>query len=418
MRTEDDLRTAFDQLADSAPHPDSVLADLRPERSTPRRRTPIILVSAVATVAVAVGGPLAIAHLRSDSQAAGQEGLPMLQNWVTVPIPAGMVDRGHTYQQDYQVQYLLKATGPVGASCLWSVHRNGSFDASSIPAGSPTVTINGIKASVVTAPTAKPVLKLPPEYYAGNKIVSKAASGTAGPIKLVGKKMTTVAWQPAAGLWALVTCERQVDNGWLDAPYNPDVANAMALAKTITGQSARLSSPVQVSYLPEGLAPARTYTSDAEKFGPKAAVPEAGNGFDIHFSDGNLATGVKKDSLPSIARDGQPEPGDDLAIAYQSTKEFLQSYRQRKPDLTINGLPAWYGVADQGLIGKSKGNDPRTGLTIVGKHYDFAVTVVGFHNGSATVAEVRKIAEGLHFAPSPTDKSTWFDAAVAIPAPR
>jgi hypothetical protein len=387
MPTEEDLRTAFNHLADSSPTPDDILARLTPgAQPVRRRRTPLVVGAALATAAAAIAAPLVADHLKSDPPTAGEVKLSQRSDWLTVPIPVGMRDNGRVYRADYQVLDLYPSGGGPMSECIVSAHRNGSFDPRQIPADSPEITINGFKGRVITSAATDPVITLPPEYF-------QAASTTTGDTrfsKLTGRPMKTIAWQPAKGIWALVSCEKQVDNGWLDAPSNADLAKATTIANSVTATPEVLRAPYRTTYLPAGLT--ANFVADYAAFAPIGS----GNGFRSRLSDGDPSTGVTEEQANSHINQ-HPEQGDDLTISYDATEKFLKSYRTLKPRLVINGRKAFYG-----------GN----GLTILGDHFTVSITA---HNNSLSAAEVLKIAQGLDLAPSSTDKTTWFNAATALP---
>ncbi|GAA1605667.1 hypothetical protein GCM10009789_69550 [Kribbella sancticallisti] len=406
MRTEEDLRTAFDHLADTAPSADEILPAIHPPRPPRRSRTPLILGTVVATVAAALAAPLAVSHLKgADPAPAGPDRNSALVNWVTMRIPATLGDRGRTYRTDYQVQYYIGGT-TAASTCLLSTHRNGDFVPATIPAGSPTVMINETKARLVSAPASKPALSLPPEYFSSASIApgKGAKAELTRYLRVPGETMTTVVWEPAPGLWQLITCSSQVDNGWLDAPHHPDVKLATSIAESVKAQPQPLLTPYRVTHLPTGLHEQRGNTFDADK------GTGAGHGFTTWFSDGNPSTGAPKATI-AFNGNGRPEPGDDLKISYDGTMKFLERYQQQKPDLTINGRPAWNHSGEAVIQPPAEGGKTAApGFTMVGD--GFLVRITGYPG--ITQAEILKVAEGLQFAPSSVDKTTWFDAATAL----
>jgi hypothetical protein len=409
MRTEEDLRNAFDQLADSAPAADDILAALTPStRPVRRSRTPLVIGTALATAAAAIAAPLVVSHLKSDPPTGGEVKLSQRSNWLTVPIPAGMRDNGRVYRADYQVLDLYPSGGGPASECIVSAHRNGSFDPRQIPAGSPEVSINGLRGRVITSTETDPVITLPPEYF-------QAASTVAGEVlhsKINARPMKTVAWQPAKGIWALVSCEKQVDNGWLDAPFNADLPRALTIANSVSATPAVLRTPYRTTYLPAGL------SSGFVSAFPKDDGTGAGNGFRSRFGDGDPSTGVTRDQAERSMMNEHPEEGDDLTITYDATEKFLKSYRERPADAMINGRKAWYSTTEVDEVKPDPEKNPPVidlggrGVTILGDHFTVSITS---HNASVSAAELLKIAEGLDLAPSSTDKSTWFDAATALP---
>ncbi|MEU4392179.1 hypothetical protein [Kribbella sp. NPDC023855] len=402
MRTEDDLRATFDHLADTAPSADEILATLRTDRPVRRSRTPLVLGAVLATTVVAIGAPLAVSHLKDHAvtDSAGEVGGgPAWRPWLSITVPPELTLNPRTYTKDRQVYQIYKPLGPWSKSCLLTVHRNGDFDPRSIPADSPVVEVNGIKGRVITSPARKPP--------APHDSLSRWNAVDA---------MKTIAWQPDKGMWALITCESQLEESArglpnLTSPYKSDLALASRIARGTSTGGQRLASPYQVGYLPAGITP-RTL----RYLSPTGAVAGAGHTFTMTLSDGKASTGYQEPTrAKSMAGPGWwPQPGDDLRISYETSKFWntLSDNPGTEPDLRINGMDAWYINDTTTKVGGAKGKGNGIRIEYRGR----AVVVESFGAG-VSLAEVRKVAEQLQIAPSTTDLTTWFDAATAIPAP-
>ncbi|TCO35205.1 hypothetical protein EV652_10184 [Kribbella steppae] len=404
MRTEEDLRAAFDHLGRTAPAPDDLLAKLdtlRPVRR--RRRTPLVVATAVATATAAIAGPLVVNHLNDRANTTGQERRNLAWTpWVDLPVPKGMKLNPRVYTANRQDYELIGFTGkPWITACLLTVHRNGDFDPAKIPAGSPRVDLNGRPGRVVHSTPSRPFNPAPRGYL--------------GVIQ--GNPLQTIAWQPGDGLWALLTCSSQRELGTLkapqlDAPYQANVPLAVTIAKSVSPGTRTLGSPVKVGHLPEGLRPDRvTYRS------PTGEAEGFGQNFVIDLSDGNPATGFRPRDLDASAKDDrpyEPRPGDDLRIRFTTDKFWNQMSRfpQPRPDLTINGMKAWY-VADL-VFGEPIGK-PKPAKTAIRMEGDGVAVVIQGLSATPDLDELRKVAETLRLAGNPHDPNTWFDAAVAIP---
>jgi hypothetical protein len=270
-----------------------------------------------------------------------------------------------------------------------SVHRN--FDPGTIPAGSARVDLNGREGRVVTSTQKKPFIPAPRGYL--------------GPIQ--GEPLQTVVWQPAGGLWALLTCSSQLELGTrevpqLDAPYQANAALAVTIAKSVSPGTRNLGSPVKVGYLPEGMRAGRL-------------IYRQGESFTIDISDGDPATGYQPRELKGYAetdRPYDPRPGDDLRIRYAADEswDLMSRIPTGKPDLVINGMKGWY-VHDQYLA--SKGEEPVD--SVLRMEGDGVAILVEDLGRTPDLDELRKVAESLQRTANPADPDTWFDAATSIP---
>ncbi|WP_327636001.1 hypothetical protein OHB24_39170 [Kribbella sp. NBC_00482] len=417
MRTEEDLRNALERIAAKAPDFTPALDDEHAVR--PRhRRTPLVLATVMATAAAAIGGPILVDHLRDTSaQPAGEQAAVSWRNWVTVTAPAGMIVNPRAYEANRQVYQLAGVGSPWARWCLLTLHRNGDFDPGKIPADSPRIDLDGLAGRLVTMPNGEPIVPLPVGY----------AMSSGSPVRPV----TTVAWQPAKGIWALLSCQRQQELGTrevptIDAPSDSDSDTAVAFAKTIKATPQRLSAPFKVGYVPNGLRTLRVLDKTANFSGD-------GHSFSVVFTDGNPATGAKPRQEWSGDRDHpqakaakygslwgpQPLPGEDLEIAYSTDKFWNSKTRMEKydpVDLKIHGWNAWY-TADGTETVQTKGKPlekpaPDNGLRMERNGVAITVRVLG---GNADKAQLRKIAEALTLPEDPLNTAQWFDAGIAIP---
>jgi hypothetical protein len=410
MRTEEDLRTAFDHLADSAPAADDILAALPPAIKPVRRsRTPLVLGTVFATAAALIGGSVLVDQLKPSEQVADEFTASAWTPWLTVPAPQQMRVNPFVSTPNRQTWQISKISGPWSASCLVSAHRNGDFDPGSIPADSPTVNINGAKGRVTTSSKVDPLLPPPTGSYA---------------LQTPAQPSQTIAWQPARGLWALVTCQTMAEDGTRDihSLWKSDLPKATELARAIS-TGGRLASPYQIGPLPGGFKPDQVSYWSAE-----AEVAGSGHRFLTLWSDGDPTTGFQPTPVqPQQPARRDPRLGDDLKIFYSTDQlSHLMSRSGPKPDLEINGLNAWYLHGIVSIDGTSEPLRPRSSPPITSRGAisavrlegdGFAVTVQSLGR-SVTPAELATIAQKIQLARSSTDLSTWYDAATAIPMPR
>ncbi|GAB2682138.1 hypothetical protein [Kribbella swartbergensis] len=409
MPTEDDLREVLQYLDRTTPAPDGLLAKLDARRSTRRRRSALVVGVVLATAAAAVAGPLAATQLGTRTDPAGQEKRNNAwTRWVDVPVPKGMWIHPEVYSANRQDYELRGFTGsPWYTQCLLTVHRNGDFDPATIPAGSPQVDLNGREGRIVTAPWSRPFIPTPTGYIA----------------PLFTDPLKTVVWQPANGLWALITCASQLELGTrkvpkIDARYRANLNLATAIAKSTSPGTRTLGSPVKIGYLPTGLVPDRaTYRRQ------EAGIPGSGEEFNILFSDGNPKTGHQpREALKGLDTPDSaysPRQGQDLQVTYTTDKFWNQMTRFEKvasnpPDLTIHGMKTWYistAIGGQEFrLGAAK-----TTKAAIRMEGNGVAVVVDSLDAKADLDELRKIAQNLQITKYPNDPSSWFDAATAIP---
>ncbi|MFG1622429.1 hypothetical protein [Kribbella sp. NPDC049227] len=407
MRTEEDLRNALDRIAATAPDRSPIVDNLPVDRPPRRRRTALVLATVMATAAAAVGGPILVDHLRdTTTQPAGEQAGSPWTNWVTLTAPKGMIVNPRAYEANRQVYQLAGVGSPWASWCLLTLHRNGDFNPGKIPSDSPRIDLNGLAGRLITMPNGEPIVPFPVGY-----------AMTSVPVR----PMTSVAWQPAKGIWALLSCEKQQELGTravpqIDAPYDADSQTAVAVAKSIKATPQPLTAPFKIGYVPSGLHTQRVVDKTANFTGD-------GHSFDVVFSDGNPRTGLKPD--PAWPKTGslwgpQPQPGEDLEIRYSTDKFWNQQTRHEDTlpaDLTIHGFKAWYS-ADKMIVTTEKGKPPLAQpgapnvLRLEGKGLSITVRALGNHPDKT---QLRRIAESLTLPVNPTNPANWYDAGTALP---
>lgn len=415
MRTEEDLRNAFDHLADTAPHPGEIRQALQQGgRRAAHRRTALIAVTAMATATAAVAAVLTPHLLQSRTQTADRETKASAwAQWAGLTLPANIYATLQVYGENRQDAELQLLTGsPWPTYCQLQVHRNGDFDPGRIPAGSQKIPVGKQQGRIVTSTKKKPFPPAPLGYR----------------FPLSGDTNKTLVWQPAEGLWGLITCEAQRHLGTrtvpqIDGPFDPNVKVAVAVAEAMTTGPAKLGSPFVAKGLPDGLTARRITYSPA-----KGNVAGSGEEFAATFSDGDPATGYVKRGWPNCSqslREGTPKActlpddeafvpqrGDDLKISYSTGKFWNHYSRFMKPDAIIHGMKAFYVYGDgiAATTDKSK-IPPHDAVRLEGN--GVAVTIQSL-SPKPSINELRKIAEKLQLTAAPNDPAGWFDAATSI----
>ncbi|MEU4197492.1 hypothetical protein AB0E69_36730 [Kribbella sp. NPDC026611] len=421
MRTEADLRDAFEDLADQAPHPADIHARLqRGSRRTTHRRTAVVVGTALVTATAAVAAIVVPRVISSAPQVADEEKQPSAwSNWVGLHLPKDFEITAQIHTANRQHYELLQTGSPWATLCELQVSRNGDFDPATIPSGSPAQRIADRTGRVVTSTREHPFLAAP---YG---VISQE------PLAAVGK---TLVWQPAQGLWALLSCESQQHLGTVKvpnvtAPYDANVPLATKLGAALSGGS-RLGSPFVVGELPADLIARRA------TFGPdRRGIPGNGNSFAVVWSDGNPATGYRPTPSPKVRFDrktGKPvtapvvgnpawrfQPGDDLAIRYDTSKTWDQFSRGKylEPDGTIHGMKAFFtrDLAELGTAFTKAEADRLTRqkpvLRLEGNGVAVMIESIG---DQLTQDQLRHVAETLQLTTTPNQPARWFDAATAI----
>ncbi|HEY3559184.1 MAG TPA: hypothetical protein VGL05_17055 [Kribbella sp.] len=420
MRTEQDLRDAFDELADSAPDAGDIRAALHNGAPRPAfRRTALVIGTAIATAAAAVAAVVVPHVISSVVPVADHQKQPSAwSSWAGVPAIEGIDITMQTYTADRQDYELLLNYSPWVDACELQLRRNGDFDPKTVPAGSPTLKLGDRTAQVVTWPRAEPFPAAPRGY-----IMPMFAAP-------VGK---TLVWQPAKDVWGLLTCESQRHLGTvkvptIDAPYDANTALAAKLAVTLDGSSSALRSPFRIGELPADLT-ARRVTFQPDRRG----IDGDGNGLTVTLGDGNPTTGYQPAKKPTVStakgdkvgagiEGGNPaydlQTGDDLSIRY-STDKFWNSYTRMgtKPVATIHGMKAYF-VLDQSLgvntSSPAKDKDHLAERNVLRLEGDGVSVEIRSLGNQLTHDQLIRIAEGLQLTDHPKDPGSWFDAATAI----
>jgi hypothetical protein len=414
MRTEEDLRDAFDHLAGTAPHPGQIRQALElGGRRAAHRRTALIAVTAVATATAAVAAALTPHLLLSGNDSADQETRTSAwARWVGLSLPKNVYATTQVYGANRQDSELQVVNGsPWPTFCQLQVHRKGDFDPGRIPPGSPTVALGGLRARIVTSTKKAPFPPGPAGYR----------------FPLLGAAVQTLVWQPAEGLWALLTCESQRRLGTpkiptIDGPFDPDVTMASTIARSLSVGPQKLGSPFVADDLPDGLVARRITYSPAE-----GNVSESGEDFAVMFNDGNPGTGYWKppsDCSPSFTSPPpkgcppgneayQAQVGDDIEIRYSTGKFWDSSSRHATPIAMIHGMKAYYAYAAGTAASQTKDTvPPYDAVRLEGN--GVAITIRSLAP-KPSLDELRGIAENLRLTGSPKNPADWFDAATSIP---
>jgi hypothetical protein len=185
----------------------------------------------------------------------------------------------------------------------------------------------------------------------------------------VGWTRPRIAWEYAADSWTVVTCTTQV--GEID-----EKAVALRLANVLSIAPRRLAAPFAIGYLPPTLTVCSLSGDPGEQFAVAA-----------------IRRQEPLKLYPRLLIDYWPGGADNLARpASVPVKRF-----------TVNGR-----AAELRHFGEA------TNLIVTGAGFEAALTVADGLLADPE-AELRRIADGLTFAPDPKDGSTWFDATLAIP---
>ncbi|TDU87007.1 hypothetical protein EV138_0524 [Kribbella voronezhensis] len=354
MRTEEDLRNAFDHLADSAPDPARILT--APEH-TPvrRRRTPLALGVVAATAAVAIAVPTLISHDKQPPvQAAPRPADEAWQDRLSLPLSANLIYDSRAF--GHRSQGLILDGGNTRTTCVVNTYAKGVFDARTIPAGSPRVKINSTLGYV--AALADPL--------------SPAV------------KAKVVAWEPAPGTWTTSYCKVKGE---------VDPAKATEIARLVNTSPQRLPAPYRVGYLPAGL----TVTSlSVNPQGDSTSEPP--NNFIAAIGSAEDQTSVPQNpDGPVMVSAGGP-----VQIAYFTGSAAATRLPKDAERISINGRTGYLGSDGRATV-----------LVINGDGFQVRIELGGTVPNER--AELIKIANGLELAPSATDTSSWFDATTAIP---
>ncbi|GAB3826159.1 hypothetical protein [Kribbella italica] len=254
MRTEHDLRDAFDHLATSAPHPDDILANLPSTSRRPvrRGRTPMVVGVVLATAAAAVAIPL-VGQARQSAPPVAAEP-PATNPWftgITVDLLPGMrySTQGITSTGDHSV---LIDTGRPEPRCGVTRYRPGGFDVKQIPAGATPITVGQSRGF---------------QYGSG-----KNPDGTL--------RQGAVVWSYAENSWARSECTKPTT-------FEFDAGQSLEIARRSVFGRAVLPSPLRLTYLPAGFRP--TGVSVIRQDPHLAGVPKR---FGVYAAKGAPVPGV------------------------------------------------------------------------------------------------------------------------------
>jgi hypothetical protein len=134
MRTEQDLRQAFDQLAETAADPDHVLTALHRESHPVRRgRTLLVAGVALATTAAAIVIPLAMKQETAPAPAAAPTGSEIWRDRLSLTLPATLIYDSRGFSRKSQT--LTLDGGNTRTTCVLTAYPPGAFDHQTIPLG-------------------------------------------------------------------------------------------------------------------------------------------------------------------------------------------------------------------------------------------------------------------------------------------
>ncbi len=175
-------------------------------------------------------------------------------------------------------------------------------------------------------------------------------------------KSKQVVWEPAPDTWV---------SSWCLVGRRVDTTKAASVARTARLAEQRLPAPYRIRYLPTGLQ-VTGLSSTPHDNDLDFASSLGGGPANITYLTGDAVTGTK---LPRNAE-----------------------------RIAINGRT--------GYLGTDAGGGAQV-LAIRGDGFQVRIILAGAVPNERE--ELIKIAEGLDLTPNPTDSSTWFDAATAIP---
>lgn len=196
--------------------------------------------------------------------------------------------------------------------------------------------------------------------------VGSAGGYSATIVDAEGTARPAVAWQYAPGSWAVNACRK--------GSTDPE-ADALATAAAISPDPRPFAVPFSIGYLPPGMVPTFAYTSDPADPGYSATVlatPPGGSG-----------------------------PGlDSYQIDLASTAGVPAERKGESVTLSTPRGPRTAVYTDPGR------------LTV---QYDGFQLTIGAGYGMTSRDELIRIAENLDIPGDPADRSSWFDAAQALP---
>lgn len=228
MRTENDLREAFDHLAADAPDATEVLARL--DRTTPaHRRTGLrIAVTVAATAAAVVAAPLLLDQ--APTAPTTNPAAPATQPSGPFPfgfdLPVGWSARGGYLTGDMLTR---SVTGPGGISCSVTSYRDGAFEQDRLTGRQQAAPVDGRPAATGELNIGKP-----------------------------GVTPRVLAWEYRAGAWAVAQCNEVVlgkdgvGKERLSLPQQ-DLRNRQVAESTDFAEQEGLLTPIKLGPLAGGL---------------------------------------------------------------------------------------------------------------------------------------------------------------------
>jgi hypothetical protein len=354
MRTEEDLRNAFDHLADSAPDPTRIVT--APDHTPVRRRgTPLALGVVAATAAVAIAVPTLISHDKQPPvQAAPRPADEAWQDRLSLPLPANLIYDSRAF--GHRSQGIILDGGNTRTTCVVNTFAKGVFDARTIPPGSARVDVNGT-----------------PGYLAA----------LADPLS-PAVKAKVIAWEPTPGTWTTSYCK---------VKDKVDPAKAAEIARLVNTSPQRLPAPYRVEYLPAGL----TVTSlSVNPQGDSTSEPPNNFIASIGSAEDQTAAPQTPDGPVMLSAGGPAQ------IAYYTGLSATAPLPKDAERISINGRTGYLGKDGRATVLVIKDDGFQVRIELGGRVPDER-------------AELIKIANGLELAPSATDTGSWFDATTAIP---
>ncbi|HEY3001206.1 MAG TPA: hypothetical protein VGJ44_02560, partial [Kribbellaceae bacterium] len=121
-------------------------------------------------------------------------------------------------------------------------------------------------------------------------------------------------------------------------------------------------------------------------------------------------TGWPAPAIPDPVAEVTPA-GPNLTVHYFAQSAGLWWHPRNPTRTTINGRPAvlWHNLHPDPAVPST----PVAGIRIAGADFEIRVETTKWTPGFD--ATLRAVAESIELAPGLKDKSTWFDADVAIP---
>jgi hypothetical protein len=368
MRTEDDLRRAYADLADRAPAESSVTIPQYGEEVARRRTGRRRLIAVGAATAVGVVVPVAVIAINRESAEPVTAPASRWSYIFRLSLPEGWSPSGRTVETRYQTAYVGGVRGQV---CDIVVYRPGVFDTTRIPAARTSASVNGRPGFVAVMPDLRQ--PLPP------------------PIKQVFAP--GLVWRYTDDAWASVSCSNYNEG----ARSQDLLADEFTIAKALTAQPETVALPFRIDGLPPGWSAASLRVQQGSYGGPMVR-PD----FSLQIRPSSWSPPATPDPLAM-----EQPTGPNVSVTFGRGSTLM--YPPHPTHTTINGRPAvlWHG-------GQSGQTAPRAaGIVITGADLEIRVSTTRWTRGFD--ATLRSVAESIELATNLKDRSTWFDADVAIP---